>query len=116
MLLEDRSGWLSLTKLTDRRLGLPRETRPQIVQNPLQALRRDLADTQDALDRLESKYSWLKGWGTGWKASHYRLSDAEWDSIQADHRALRERATALSKEIGVLRKKRKISMLAHGGS
>lgn len=116
MLLEDRSEWLSLAKLTDQRSGLLRETRPQIVQNPLQALRRDLADTQEALGTLESKYSWLKGWGTGWKASHYGLSDAEWDSIQANHRALRERATAISKEICVLRKKRKISVLAHGGS
>ena len=116
MLMSPREVEL-LTRPPDRRLVLHREAHPTIVQNPIQALRRDLAVTQDALEQIENEYYWLKGYGTGWKASHYGLSDAEWDAIQAEHRSLRERALALHKRIGLLRKQagRRTSAQAHRG-
>ena len=87
--------------------------------NPIAILRRERAVLEPELAALENKYSWLKGWGTGWLPQHYGMSDVEWDAIHARHFALRGRIIAIEKEIALLKRvsgpRHKTSSLAHGG-
>ena len=87
--------------------------------NPIAILRRELASAEHELTALTDRYTWLKGWGTGWKAAHYGMSDAEYNAVYERCVTLRQRVAALDKEITRLQKVarpgRGVSLLAHRG-
>ena len=62
-------------------------------------LRADLARAHAALDAHYAKYYFCKGYGTGWKGSHYGITQEEYDAAYARNTELRDRILRLMRAI-----------------
>lgn len=67
--------------------------------NQVTDLRADLAQAVAALAAHHTKYYWCKGYGTGWKGSHYGISQEEYDAAYARNTDLRGRILAIQADI-----------------
>ncbi len=67
--------------------------------NQMTDLRAELQAAQAALDAHQNKYYWVKGYGTGWKGSHYGISQDEYEWAYQHNTELRGRVLRIMQTI-----------------
>jgi len=75
------------------------------MSNPLLMAKQELAT-------LEAKYYWLKGFGTGWKGSHYGIGEGVYRAVWDRAHYLRQEIMRMQKATGP---HKGTSLVAHRG-